>query len=77
MQFNNEIIPLDKKSESDDDIQFTWGSNVLILYRSPNGTIFKKNGDKDDLCIKINGFNKDLQNLTIDDTGVLMTFYNG
>jgi len=76
MLYNNVIVNLNKISESNDEIIFSFGSNELILYRNPLGTTYYRNGDRDNLGIQINGFRKVLNKLKIDDKCVTMTFYN-
>lgn len=75
------MIILNKtETETSNEISFTFGNedeNTLELYRNPIGPIYKRDGGKDDLCIKINGFLKIVNNLTIDDDIIKMTFKNG
>tara|TARA_Y100001937_G_C7103538_1_gene323742 strand:- start:874 stop:1074 length:201 start_codon:yes stop_codon:yes gene_type:complete len=61
-------------SESDDILVFTFGDNKLELIRS-EFPIYTRTGDIKDLDVKINGFTKSLNKLTIEDDCLTMTFH--
>ena len=64
-------------SQNDDSLNFTFGDNTLRLYKNPLGTVYHRNGDMDDLCVEINGFNLSLNKLILDTNSIKMTFHNG
>ena len=79
MILKNEEISINKEtSKSEDSLLFSFGDdNELEFSRNPLGPIYKRNGDKDDLCIKINSFRKLLNTLSITEDSVKMTFHDG
>lgn len=61
-------------SESDDILIFTFGDNTIELIKSEY-PIYSRNTGVKDLDVKINGFEKSLNKLTIEDDCLSMTFY--
>lgn len=61
-------------SKSDDILIFTFGDNKIELIKSEY-PIYSRNTDVKDLDVKINGFEKSLNKLTIEDDCLTMTFY--
>ena len=73
--FNNEIVEMEKEvSKSDDILIFTFGDNKIELIKS-EFPIYSRNSGVKDLDVKINGFEKSLNTLTIEDDCLTMTFY--
>lgn len=77
MRLGNTIVKLNKEYESNKEIIFTFGDNKLLLYKTPYSPIYYKNGNIDDLCVKINDFRKVLNKLTFSENSIYMTFHNG
>lgn len=77
MKFKNKIVTLNKLSESDSEIVFEFGDNNITFFKNPLGPLYHRNGDRDDLSIKINGFLKILNTLTIENSCMTMKFKNG
>lgn len=75
MKCGNKFLLLEKESsKSDDSISFTFGDEgTLKLLRG--FPIFTRTGEKKDLDVKINGFRKVLNKLSIEDNCVTMTFH--
>tara|TARA_Y100000389_G_scaffold32999_1_gene28082 strand:+ start:9633 stop:9833 length:201 start_codon:yes stop_codon:yes gene_type:complete len=61
-------------SKSDDILIFTFGDNKIELIKS-EFPIYGRNSGVKDLDVKINGFEKSLNTLTIEDDCLTMTFY--
>ena len=73
--FNNSVVEMEKvASESDDILIFTFGDNTIELIKS-EFPIYSKNSGPKDLDVKINGFMKSLNKLTIEDDCLSMTFH--
>jgi len=61
-------------SQSDDILVFTFDGNTIELIKS-KFPIYGRNSGVKDLDVKINGFEKLLNTLTIEDNRLSMTFY--
>lgn len=71
----NKIFQLEKElSKSDDSILLKFGDNDIELFKSKN-PIFLRTGEIKNLDIKINGFEKILNKLSISDDYIKMTFH--
>ena len=75
MNYNDLTVKMEKVvSESDDILIFTFGDNTIELIKS-EFPIYTRTGNIEDLDVKINGFTKSLNKLTIEDDCLSMTFH--
>lgn len=75
MNYNDLTVKMEKEvSTSNDILVFTFGDNKIELTKSEFPIYTRSSGVKD-LDVKINGFDKLLNKLTIEDNCLSMTFY--
>ena len=78
---NKKEINLENKIVSKDTISFKFTDNEkegnLILFRNELGTIYQRNGERNDLCVKLNGWSKIVRKLIINESSIKMIFSNG